>query len=434
MVRRRAFARSAFPVGTEENRALISLLFQIRRFGRRRQGGVAIIFALAVLPLMATIGIALDYAMLTRQKSQLQAMVDSSALRAARELHLAQVGSSEVVTSIANNYLQAAMSRSNQLASATTDVALINNNSSLQVAATATYRTQLFHIQVNIGARAVATASGFPICALGLNPQAPSTIHLEANARVTAQFCAVQSNSTNPQGLTGAGNSVLTAASICSAGGKVGNKVNYSPDPLTDCPVLPDPLAGRPVPSIGPCNYNNEVISGGTVALLPGVYCGGLHVTGGAHVTLTPGVYIMKAGPLLVDNYSSFTAQSAGVFLHGGGANFLFDASTSISMTAPQSGVMAGMLLFEDPSAPAGGAHQILSNNAPLLLGTIYTPKGTLVIDTNNYVAQQSAFTIIVANKMQLYGGPNLVLNSNYNLTNVPVPGGLDVGYPYLSQ
>ncbi|QGM47882.1 pilus assembly protein [Methylocystis heyeri] len=384
---------------------------------------------------MATIGVALDYAMLARQKSQLQAMVDSSALRAARELHLAQVGSSDVVTSIAKNYLQAALSRSGpQLASAATDVALLNNNSSLQVAATAVYRTQFLHIPVNIGARAVATASGFPICALGLNQQAPGTIHLEANARVTAQFCAVQSNSTNPQGLSGAGNSVLTAASICSAGGKVGNKVNYSPDPLTDCPVLPDPLASRPAPAIGPCNYNNEVVSSGTVALLPGVYCGGLHVTGGANVTLTPGVYIMKAGPLLVDNGSTFTAQSAGVFLHGAGANFQFDASTSISMTAPQSGVMAGMLLFEDPSAPAGGAHQILSNNAPLLLGTIYTPKGTLVIDTNNYVAQQSAFTIIVANKMQLYGGPNLVLNSNYHLTNVPVPGGLDVGYPYLSK
>jgi len=349
-------------------------------------------------------------------------------------LHLAQVGSSEVVTSIAKNYLQAAMSRSNQLASPTTDVALLNNNSSLQVAATATYRTQLFRISVNLGARAVATASGFPICAIGLDPKAPDTIHLEANARVTAQFCAVQSNSRNPQGLSGADNSVLTAASICSSGGKVGTKVNYSPDPLTDCPVLPDPLASRPMPPIGLCNYNNEVINGGTVAILPGVYCGGLHVTGGAHVTLTPGVYIMNGGPLLVDNHSSFTAQSAGVFLHGAGANFFFDGSSSVSMTAPTTGIMAGMLLFEDPTAPAGIAHQILSNNAPLLLGTIYTPKGAIVIDANSAIAQQSAFTIIVADKMQLFGGPNLVLNSNYHLTNVPVPGGLEAGYPYLSK
>ena len=40
-------------------------------------------------------------------------------------------------------------------------------------------------------------------------------------------------------------------------------------------------------------------------------------------------------------------------------------------------------------------------------------------------IADQSAFTVVVARKVQLKDGPNLVLNSNYAGTSVPVPQGV---------
>jgi hypothetical protein len=40
-------------------------------------------------------------------------------------------------------------------------------------------------------------------------------------------------------------------------------------------------------------------------------------------------------------------------------------------------------------------------------------------------VADQSAYTVIVAAQVNLYEGPNLYLNANYDATSVPVPKGV---------
>ena len=40
-------------------------------------------------------------------------------------------------------------------------------------------------------------------------------------------------------------------------------------------------------------------------------------------------------------------------------------------------------------------------------------------------IADQSAYTVIVARTIELQSGPNLVLNANYGATNVPVPQGV---------
>jgi len=70
--------------------------------------------------------------------------------------------------------------------------------------------------------------------------------------------------------------------------------------------------------------------------------------------------------------------------------------------------------------------HQINSDRAKVLTGTIYLPKGLLLIDSRQPVADQSPFTVFVVNKLDIYDGPNLVLNANYNASPVPVPGGLN--------
>ena len=50
---------------------------------------------------------------------------------------------------------------------------------------------------------------------------------------------------------------------------------------------------------------------------------------------------------------------------------------------------------------------------------------GRLVVDAKKPVADQSAYTVIVAAQINLYEGPNLVLNANYAATSVPVPKGV---------
>jgi Flp pilus assembly protein TadG len=405
---------------------------------RDRRGSVAIILSLSLLPLLAIAGGALEFATMSNLRSQLQAAADAGALRAAGELRLARMGGFDV-SPFARTAAQNVLMRTVQpLSSVSVSAALIDNNSAVRVNVTGVYVPKLLRAvysqPVTLSAQAVARTNGFPICALALEEKAGAAIYLKENARVTAQFCAVQSNSKSPQGLTGADNSVLTAGMICSAGGKVGKKTNFTPDPLTDCPTVADPLAARSPPSVGGCAHDDEIISGGTVTLMPGVFCGGLKVTNGATVTLSAGEYVIKDGPLVVDGGATFKSDGAGIYLTGANAVFKFATASSISLTAPTSGPLAGILFFEDRAAPLLQIHEILSDNASTLLGTIYLPRGQLNVNANKSIAQASAFTIIVASRMQLFGGPNLVLNSDFNSTSVPAPGGLNPGYSYLSQ
>jgi hypothetical protein len=102
-----------------------------------------------------------------------------------------------------------------------------------------------------------------------------------------------------------------------------------------------------------------------------------------------------------------------------------FERASSIDLTAPSSGPMAGLLMFEARSQPTAAVHRILSDDARNLLGTIYLSRGRLHVDATRPVADRSAYTAIVARMLTLYGGPHLVLNANYELTDVPVPDGI---------
>lgn len=48
-----------------------------------------------------------------------------------------------------------------------------------------------------------------------------------------------------------------------------------------------------------------------------------------------------------------------------------------------------------------------------------------MLIDPNSPVAGNSAYTAIIAHKLELNEGPELILNSDYDATSVPVPEGI---------
>jgi Flp pilus assembly protein TadG len=56
----------------------------LRRFARRRQGNVAITFALAVIPILALVGAAIDFSRAHTMRAQLQAALDATALMVSR--------------------------------------------------------------------------------------------------------------------------------------------------------------------------------------------------------------------------------------------------------------------------------------------------------------------------------------------------------------
>ena len=152
-------------------------------------------------------------------------------------------------------------------------------------------------------------------------------------------------------------------------------------------------------------------------------------------------------GPLVVDHGGSLGGTNVGFYFTGDKGGLLFDVDSTISLSAPKDGIMAGLLFFENrmvsaPVAPPDGVklapppppppgsppmrtYRIVSNNARTLLGTIYLPAGRLIIDADKPVADLSAYTVIVARQVELFDGPNLYLNTNYAGSDVPVPSGV---------
>jgi Flp pilus assembly protein TadG len=51
-------------------------------FRRDRRGNVAVIFAIALLPLLAFVGVAIDYSMASRARAKLQAAADAASVAA----------------------------------------------------------------------------------------------------------------------------------------------------------------------------------------------------------------------------------------------------------------------------------------------------------------------------------------------------------------
>ena len=69
--------------------------------------------------------------------------------------------------------------------------------------------------------------------------------------------------------------------------------------------------------------------------------------------------------------------------------------------------------------------HYIRSDNARRLVGTIYLPNGKLLIDGRRPIADRSEYTVIIADTFELQDGPNLVLRTDYHLSDIPVPEGV---------
>ncbi|CAN5543423.1 pilus assembly protein TadG-related protein [soil metagenome] len=372
---------------------------------------------------------ATDVAVWNSQQAQLQSAADAAALSAAHELQLANVSDARIKEVAAAVTAINLKSEDGTARPYTIGVARNRKTSTVAVTLTEPRSFSLMRMAFDVGPMTVSANAQFigatKICVILLDELPLVGLLLDNAAKLTARDCGVYANSTGLGGITAALLATMKAGLICSAGGYIGLLASVTPRVLVDCPKTKDPLESRPEPSIGACDYDNKTIAGGNVTLSPGTYCRGLSISGSATVTLESGIYTIKDGPLSVQGTASFRGEYAGFHLVGDASVISFGTLTTISLSAPKDGIMAGLLFYESQASPLLRLHLIMSNNARRLLGTFYLPKGTLVIDASQPVADESEYTAIVAHRMILRHGPELVLNSDYAGTDVPVPEGV---------
>ncbi|GJD96863.1 pilus assembly protein TadG-related protein [Methylobacterium iners] len=408
------------------------LSLPFRAFAASRSGTTLLVVALAMSVLAGAVGAAVDYGSWVKQRSHLQAAADAAAMAAARELAVSAFEQRRMQT-VAESWAKKAFVDQGAGVGLTVSVAPQDNGTSVQVQLRHERKQYLSGILAvtpgQIAATSLATLRGQrKLCVIALDPASSQTIYLKSNSWLTARDCDIHSNATSSSGVESDSGIQVTAERVCSGGGFKGAG-SFFASKVTDCRKIDDPIADRVPPSAGPCEPTNTFVDRGSAGsrhvLRAGTYCGGLFIGGNSYVTLSAGEYVIKDGPLVIDSNADVRGDGVGFYLTGPGSVFQFLSNARISLDAPRSGALYGLLFFEDRSAPLLREHVIKTNYASNMTGTVYLPRGRFVVDATNEVAQQSAFTVIVTQQLLLTANPKLVLNTKYGTTTVPVPKGL---------
>jgi len=162
-----------------------------------------------------------------------------------------------------------------------------------------------------------------------------------------------------------------------------------------------------PAPSYSGCDYTNYQASGsGTTTLNPGVYCGGIKLSGNGTINFNSGTYILDGGGLTssvggslnathVTFYNTFDASHA-----AGGVSI--SSNPVLTMSAPTSGTYMGILFYQDRNSPTGGwpAASVTGSGSSVVSGTFYFPSGEL-----DYSGSTSGgYQAVVANTLKITG------------------------------
>ena len=71
-------------------------------------------------------------------------------------------------------------------------------------------------------------------------------------------------------------------------------------------------------------------------------------IDNGANVLLKPGVYIIKGGTLSTKNSGTLKGTGVTLYFTGSDGHMIFDGTTTVSLSAPETGSTAGLLVMQD--------------------------------------------------------------------------------------
>jgi hypothetical protein len=212
-------------------------------------------------------------------------------------------------------------------------------------------------------------------------------LNVSSASSVSAQNCHIQVNSSDPSGLAASGLASLSGTRIHVAGGysSSGNST-IAPPPSTGGTAVPDPLGTLTAPNVpaacGQTNYN--LADSSTATISPGVYCGGITVSGYAQLTLSPGIYILNGGGFNISGSASITGTNVMFFLTGQNgytnAPLNVSGSATISLTAPSSGTYQSILFYQDRTATYSSTNSITSSAPSTCTGTFYFPTTQMTV------------------------------------------------------
>jgi Flp pilus assembly protein TadG len=401
----------------------------MRITNRPRKGVVAVLVAICLTVLLGFVAIALDGGLLMDNRRRVQAAADVAALAAAESLYL----NWRTNQGLDPSGVAAAMAQANAQANGFTDVTVNIPPLSGYFTGQAGYAEVIVNydqpryfstIWGTTSTRVTGRAVGRGMWAsnkmgiLVLNPTASGSLTNTGGGSVTVVGVPTIIDSNSPTaGVTTGNGTVVSTIDVTGVPGVSGpgwpGPVNSGQTPV------PDPLAYIPEPNpnnmIVQSKHPTHVSSTTTTYLQPGVYQGGIQVTGQGSVVMAPGIYYMDGGGF------SFTGQgnllAAGVMIYNAPqkSNDIVNIQGlgSIDFSPPTDGIYKGIALFQERSS--ANTMAVSGNGASEMYGTFYTAGGTLSVTGNG--GNQTIGSQYISYNLTLSGNGNFYVNWNVNTT-----------------
>jgi len=381
-----------------------------RRLACDTEGAVAVLFAVLAIAIALAVGAGVDYGRAAEVRAALQSAVDAAALAGASVY--SSPSAQSTATALAQAYVNegTAALPSNATVTATTITPDTSGNAyTMSVSVIGSVPTtflSLYESAVVVTASATAKNTGTAsACVLALDPSASGAVTVNGSATVDLNNCGLTVNSTSATDLTLS--STLTASSVILGGNYSGCCISSSVI-RTYSRAMPDPYATRTIPSFSGCDQTN-FHTAQTLTISPGVYCGGISLTGGADVTLNAGTYILDSGDLKVAGTATLTGSGVTLILTSSSSpssigSVNFDGGSTVQLTTPSSGNLGGMVIWVDGNAPlqdntiAGGSNNVFT-------GVIYMPSEDPTYSGSS--TSTNGCTQLVANQIKFSGTAN---------------------------
>ncbi|HVW06959.1 MAG TPA: pilus assembly protein TadG-related protein [Bryobacteraceae bacterium] len=183
---------------------------------------------------------------------------------------------------------------------------------------------------------------------------------------------------------------------------------SISPAATTGATAVTDPFSSLTPPGVGGCDHTNYSYSGSSsTSISPGVYCGGISISGSGGVTFGNGTYILLGGGFNYSGSGNISGTSV-MFYNTGNTTYTIapvkmTGSGNMNFSAPSSGTYQGILFYQDRSKTYASPNQI-TGSGNVSSGTFYFP--TTEIDYSG--SGNSVYQALVANVVKITGSGNL--------------------------
>ena len=385
----------------------------MRLTNRRRDGTVAVVVAVSLIGVLSVVALSLDGGMMVDKRRSVQSAADAAALAAADDLYYnwwkSLVPGLDNLNGSAHAAAQNAAKKNGfengvNGCVVTVNIPPLSGPFTGQTGHTEViisfpqkrYFSRIFGSDdVTIGARAVSRGmrNSFKNAILVLDPHSPSAFNAGGNGSVNISGSPIQVNSDDP------------AAMIDNGGGSSGSIVDLTGFNVTgnpgwsttgggsfigpinsNSPPIPDPYANVPPPDPNAMTVQStkklQHSSANNITLKPGVYIGGISVTGKGTVTLQPGVYYMEGGGFSTSAQSSLAGSGVMIYNAPQSTSDKINISGgSVNLTAPTTGPYQGILFWEDRNSTV--EMDVSGNGSSSMIGLFYAASANLKVTGN---------------------------------------------------